>query len=103
MSVRSKSSTLSSTKSDSSMISISTSKTPRMSRKVPEKVKSEKMITIKCQRLAADKTYEEVEIEVPAPIYENMMVYGDQGSVAMKDMRERKSLGNKLKSLFTKI
>ena len=103
MSVRSKSSTLSSTKSDSSMISISTSKTPRMSRKVPEKVKSEKMITIKCQRLAADKTYEEVEIEVPAPIYENMMVYGDQGSVTMKDMRERKSLGNKLKSLFTKI
>jgi len=102
MSVRSKSSTLSSTKSDTSMLSVSTTKTPRSSRRFPEKEK-EKMITIKCQRLTADKTYEEVEIEVPAPVYENMQAYGDHSSVQARNNKERKTLGNKLKSLFAKI
>ena len=32
----------------------------------------EKMITIKCQRLAADKMYEEAEIEVPAPEFKKL-------------------------------
>ena len=32
----------------------------------------EKMITIKCQRLAADKMYEEAEIEVPAPVFKKL-------------------------------
>merc|ERR1719222_167674 len=89
VSMRSKSSTLSSTRSDTSMqsvkrdtatkqapISIVTNpaKTPKTSRKAGEKgaEKGEKMITIKCQRLMADKTYEEVEIEVPAPVYETL-------------------------------
>merc|ERR1739842_74764 len=67
-SMRSKSSTLSSTKSDSSMLSVSTTKTPKTNRKSPEKEKGEKMVLIKCQRLTADKTYEEVEIEVPVPV-----------------------------------
>merc|ERR1719222_145915 len=86
VSMRSKSSTLSSTRSDTSMqsvkrdtatkqapISIVTNpaKTPKTSRKAGEKG-AEKMITIKCQRLTADKTYEEVEIEVPAPVYETL-------------------------------
>ena len=95
MSMRSKSSTLSSTRSDTSMksvqsaksnnpISITTAKTPKNNRKAPEKEKEkgEKMITIKCQRLTADKTYEEVEIEVPAPIYETMQNHTDNGSVS---------------------
>lgn len=102
MSVRSKSSTLSSTKSDTSMLSVSTTKTPRASRRFPEKDR-EKMITIKCQRLTADKTYEEVEIEVPAPVYENMQAYGDHSSMQARNNKERKTLGNKLKSLFAKI
>lgn len=103
MSVRSKSSTLSSTKSDTSMLSVSTTtKTPRASRRFPEKDR-EKMITIKCQRLTADKTYEEVEIEVPAPVYENMQAYGDHNSIQARNNKEKKTLGNKLKSLFAKI
>ena len=30
------------------------------------------MITIKCQRLTEDKTYEEAEIEVPAPVFKKL-------------------------------
>merc|ERR1712013_656207 len=115
MSMRSKSSTLSSTKSDTSMqsvqsaksnnpISITTIKTPKNNRKAPEKEKEkgEKMITIKCQRLTADKTYEEVEIEVPAPIYETMQNHTDNGSVSSRQLREKRGFGTKIKCLFSK-
>ncbi len=63
----------------------------------------EKMITIKCQRLTADKTYEEIEVEVPAPIYETIQLYNDAsaaGSLAART-KERRSFGSKLKNLFT--
>merc|ERR1719221_2145937 len=112
--MRSKSSTLSSTRSDTSMqsmkrdtatkqapISIVTNpaKTPKTSRKTTQ---GEKMITIKCQRLTADKMYEEVEIEVPAPIYETMQNYTDNGSVSSRQLREKRGFGTKIKCLFSK-
>ena len=50
------------------------------------------MITIKCQRLTADKTYEEVEIEVPAPVYKNLQ--GAEG--------ERKGAWTRIKGLFSR-
>ena len=50
------------------------------------------MIKIKCQRLAADKTYEEVEIEVPAPVFKNLQ--GEEGG--------RKTFGMRIKSLFSR-
>eukprot|EP00088_Acartia_fossae_P014343 TRINITY_DN17673_c0_g1_i1.p1 TRINITY_DN17673_c0_g1~~TRINITY_DN17673_c0_g1_i1.p1 ORF type:complete len:261 (+),score=88.82 TRINITY_DN17673_c0_g1_i1:83-784(+) len=134
MSMRSKSSTLSSTKSDSSMQSIhttnssrntisitttnnngkSSSKTPKMNRKTSATAggkdgngTEEKMITIKCQRLTADRTYEEVEIEVPAPIYETMQTYTETGSPVPANRQPSKSekrggLGTKIKCLFSK-
>jgi len=115
MSLRSKSSTLSSTRSDTSMksvqsaksnnpISITTIKTPKNNRKAPEKEKEkgEKMITIKCQRLTADKIYEEVEIEVPAPIYKTMQNYTDNGSVSSTQLREKRGFGTKIRCLFSK-
>jgi len=116
MSMRSKSSTLSSTKSDASMNSVHnnnnsrntisiTTKTPKQNRKSLDKDKSkktEKMITIKCQRLTADRTYEEVEIEVPAPVYETMQNYTENGSVASRQSREKRSIGTKIKCLFSK-
>merc|ERR1719435_391494 len=85
-------------------ISITTTKTPKNNRKAPEKEKEkgEKMITIKCQRLTADKTYEEVEIEVPAPIYETMQNYTDNGSVSSRQLREKRGFGTKIKCLFSK-
>jgi len=65
---------------------------------------SEKMITIKCQRLTADKTYEEIEVEVPAPIYETIQFYNNDnsagGSLAARS-KERRSFGSKLRNLFT--
>merc|ERR1712233_143649 len=115
MSMRSKSSTLSSTKSDTSMqsvhssknnnpVSISTTKTPKNNRKAAEKEKEkgEKMITIKCQRLTADKTYEEVDIEVPEPIYETMQSYTDNSSVSSRQLSEKRGFGTKIKCLFSK-
>jgi hypothetical protein len=60
------------------------------------------MITIKCQRLTADKTYEEIEVEVPAPIYDTIQLYNDTGSLTARNVKERKSLSSKLKNLFYK-
>ena len=74
-SVRSKSSTLSSTKSDSSMISISTTRTPRVRRRgeiKEEKERGEKTVRIRCGRLNNEREYEEVEIEIPLSVYNNM-------------------------------
>ena len=65
----------------------------------------EKTVTIKCQRLTADKTYEEIEVEVPAPIYETIQLYNDTGSLsarATSSKERRKSIGTKLKNLFVK-
>merc|ERR1712013_104742 len=85
-------------------ISITTIKTPKNNRKAPEKEKEkgEKMITIKCQRLTADKIYEEVEIEVPAPIYKTMQNYTDNGSVSSTQLREKRGFGTKIRCLFSK-
>jgi small GTP-binding protein len=58
-----------------------------------------KMIRIKCQRLTEDKIYEEVEIEVPAPVYETMQACNTEPS-NNKDKRKKESLGSKLKNLF---
>ena len=73
-SLTSKSSTLSSTKSESSTISITTttSKTPLMPKNSEKKVKADETVTIKCQRLNIHKELEEVEIEVPANVFNNL-------------------------------
>lgn len=83
------------------------SKTPKSLRKTSSSSANansqEKMITIKCQRLRPDKTYEEIEVEVPAPIYETIQLYNDTGSLAArKDRSSSRSFGAKLKNLFTK-
>ncbi len=57
-------------------------------------------MTIKCQRLTAEKTYEEIEVEIPVPIYETIQLYNDTGSLAARGGKERRSLGHKLKNLF---
>lgn len=83
---------------------LSGSKTPKPSRrssKGPAQA-PEKMITIKCQRLTADKTYEEIEVEVPAPIYETIQLYNDTTTSLTPRTKERRSFGHKLKNLFVK-
>ena len=59
------------------------------------------MIKIKCQRLNANKIYEEVEIEVPAPIYETLQASNEISSSNMTGLLKRKeSFSSKLKHLF---
>ena len=57
-----------------------------------------KMIRIKCQRLTEDKIYEEVEVEVPAPVYETMQACNTEPGT--REKRKKESLGSKLKNLF---
>ena len=58
------------------------------------------MVSIKCQRLRPDKTYEEVEIEVPEAVYHTMSNHkgggntGERGRIA--------GLGRQIKCLFSK-
>ena len=102
-SLQSKSSTLSSTKSDSSVISISTnSKTPLVTRREGKKEKREETVTIKCQRLNSHKEVEEVEIEVPANVYNNIKNNSDSNVNLHRNSRQRKSLGSRLKHLLLK-
>ena len=61
----------------------------------------EKTMTIKCQRLTADRTYEEIEVEVPVPIYETIQLYNETGSCAARS-KERRSFGTKLRNLFVR-
>eukprot|EP00090_Calanus_glacialis_P037110 TRINITY_DN6361_c0_g1_i2.p1 TRINITY_DN6361_c0_g1~~TRINITY_DN6361_c0_g1_i2.p1 ORF type:complete len:228 (-),score=57.82 TRINITY_DN6361_c0_g1_i2:265-879(-) len=99
VSVRSKSSS----RSDSSLISFSTgrNKTPRMSRRFSGLEQGDKMVTIKCIRLTVDKNCEEIEIEVPEAVYDNLKeeqgVEGGENSEVEKD-----NWGTKLKGLFVK-
>ena len=63
----------------SSLLSLSQSnRTPKMSRKN----QTEKTVTIKCQRMNADRQFEEVEVEVPAPIYETLRFYNSESSAS---------------------
>ena len=89
------------------------SKTPKVMRKASMKASSssnggstsnvEKTMTIKCQRLTTDGTYEEIEVEVPVPIYETIQLYNTDptGSCSTRS-KERRSLGSKLRNLFVK-
>jgi len=61
---------------------------------------AEKMIKITCQRLNSDKIYEDIEIEVPAPIYETMQACNGEGRDNKKNGLV--GLGNKLKKMFIK-
>ena len=92
LSLNSKSSTLSSTKSDSSTSSITTTKTPMMSRRSGKKGKNEETTVTKCQRLNSHKEVEDVEIEMPANVYNNFQKQSDKESLLVRNYKERRSL-----------
>ena len=72
-----------------------------MPRRELKKVKAKDTVTIKCQRLNSHKEVEEVEIEVPAVVYKN--IEGDDVDYNLvRNSKQRKSLGNKLKQLILK-
>ena len=67
----------------SSLLSLNGPRTPKLSRKSHGNGKNEdKTVTIKCQRLNADKQYEEVDVEVPAPIYDTLRFYNSESSAS---------------------
>jgi len=130
-SLRSNSSTLSSTRSDTSMTSVSsnsesssstssspspkivinTSRTPKTDRKTKSgdkdsKKEEEQLVSIKCQRLRPDKTYEEVEIQVPLAVYNTMNSQNSDSQDKSQQQADKKllggALGNKIKCLFSK-
>ena len=104
-----------STKQTTSCTSWLGTKTPKSQRKSSSVSQQGKMIKIRCQRFnTEDKTYEEIEVEVPAPIYETIQVYNnDGGSVSSKKScndkarrasfcsGRRASFGTRIKNLFT--
>ena len=81
-------------------ISINTTRSGRASEARTETGTGERMVSIKCQRLRPDKTYEEVEIEVPEAVYNTMSNKpsgantGERGRIA--------GLGRQIKCLFSK-
>jgi len=88
----------------SPVLKVSTGRTPSVARRVLRKnqtSRGDEMVTIKCQRLTEDRTFEEIEIEVPAGVYNNIQTPGDL-SQCSRNSRERRSFGSRLRSLILK-
>ena len=70
-------------------------------KKCKEKVNIEKTIVMKCQRLKPDKTFEEIEIEVPVEIF-NKMVTNNNKKESRSDGENNceLSLSRKLRNIF---
>ena len=96
-SLHSKSSTLSSNKSNSSVISIKTGKTPVLPRRNMQTQMEEQTVKIKVERLTRDKQVEEVEIEMPLNVYNNIE---SNETEFVRNSGRRKSLACKLKNLI---
>lgn len=107
-SLHSKSSTLSSCRSSASasILSVSTGKTPILGRRnhgrraAALEPEPEKMVTIKVERLTRDKQVEEVEIEIPVSVYNNMETSANTDTDFVRNSGRRKSLACKLKNLI---
>ena len=107
-SLHSKSSTLSSCRStaSASILSVSTGKTPILGRRshgrraAALEPEPEKMVTIKVERLTRDKQVEEVEIEIPVSVYNNMETSANTDTDFVRNSGRRKSRACKLKNLI---
>merc|ERR1711981_751343 len=80
----------------SSLLSIGSQRTPKVPRKSSSSAntssnssnsnssftQNEKTVTIRCQRLNPDKnnTFEEVDVEVPAPIFDTLRFYNNNAA-----------------------
>merc|ERR1719510_2284198 len=78
-------------RSMSSMLSLTSPRTPRISRKNQQ----DKTVTIKCQRLNAEKQFEEVDVEVPAPIYDTLRFYNSESSGSSSGLDTTSSRGSR--------
>jgi len=78
------------------MISVST-RTPGPRRR-GEVDKGERTVRIRCERLNLDREYEQVEIEIPLSVYNNMQAQSDP--LENRNSTIRKSLVNRIKRMF---
>ena len=70
-------------------------------KKCKEKVNIEKTIVMKCQRLKPDKTFEEIEIEVPVEIFNKMVTNNNKKeSRSSGENNCELSLSRKLRNIF---
>ena len=60
------------------------------------------MVTIKCIRLTVDKNCEEIEIEVPEAVYDNLEEEEEVDALENISEGEKGSWGTKLRGLFVK-
>ena len=58
--------------------------------------KEEKMIVMKCQRLRPDKTFEEIEIELPVEIFNRVV----QPNTKQNKLDNNKSITQKIRNIF---
>jgi len=79
------------------VISIKTGKTPVLSRKNIQRPMEEQTVKIKVERLTRDKQVEEVEIEMPLNVYNNIE---NNETEFVRNSGRRKSLACKLKNLI---
>ena len=79
------------------VISCSRSDRGFSSKKGKEKTeKDEKMIVMKCQRLRADKTFEEIEIELPVDIFNRVV----QPNSKQNKLDNNKTITQKIRNIF---
>ena len=58
----------------------------------------ERTVTIKCQRMTPDKRFEEVDVQVPAPIFDTLRFYNESGATALAAAESSKSFAGGLES-----
>eukprot|EP00092_Neocalanus_flemingeri_P036946 GFUD01040221.1.p1 GENE.GFUD01040221.1~~GFUD01040221.1.p1 ORF type:complete len:169 (-),score=51.82 GFUD01040221.1:53-559(-) len=64
------------------------------------KDKGEKMMVMKCQRLTAEKTYEEIDIEVPVLIFNRMVKQNGTTNTGEEEME--KTFSKRIKDIFVR-
>ena len=61
----------------------------------------EKLIVMKCQRLKPDKTFEEIEIELPVEIFNKMVTNNNKNKDPSRgEASEPMSLSRKIRNIF---
>ena len=87
---------------NSPILAISTRTQRKDSSRDPEKV--EKMVIIQCERLTDEREQEEVEIEIPLSVYNNMQAHSRNPGLRLRvtGRTGRTGLVHRIKKLFEK-
>jgi len=67
-----------------------------------ETEKGERMVTIRCERLSSEREVEQVEIEIPLPVYNKMQAQSKGPNRSSRSATRRRGLVHKLWKIFAK-